>query len=103
RCTHVNIFRELLLVINQCIVCVLLTLRIYALYGRDIRIYAGMLGFGVVLLIISFWALVGKNGVPQTTVIGCHLHYSREEGVHLAVPSEALLVYDMVIFLALFH
>ncbi|KAJ7219673.1 hypothetical protein B0H12DRAFT_317001 [Mycena haematopus] len=102
-CTHVNIFRELLLVINQCLVCLLLTLRIYALYGRDIRVYVGMLGFGVVLLGISCWALVGKNGVPQTNVVGCHVNNSRERGVYLAVPWEALLVYDVVIFLALFY
>jgi len=102
-CTHVNLFRQLLLVINQCLVCLLLTLRIYALYGRNIRVYIGMLGFGAVSLGISCWALIGKNGVPVPNVVGCHINNSLKMGVYIAVPWEALLVYDLVIFLALFY
>ncbi|KAF8193236.1 hypothetical protein K438DRAFT_1829332, partial [Mycena galopus ATCC 62051] len=102
-CTHVNLFRQVLLVINQCLVCLLLTLRIYALYGRDLRVYVGMLGFGAVLLGLSCWALVGRKGVPETDVVGCHIDNSQKQGVYLAVPWEALLIYDVMIFVALFY
>ncbi|KAF7350278.1 hypothetical protein MVEN_01331800 [Mycena venus] len=102
-CPHVNVFRQLLLVINQCLVCLLLTLRIYALYGRNIRVYIGMLGFGAVLLGISCWALIRKSGVPQPNFVGCHIDNSQKLGVYLAVPWEALVIYDVVIFLALFY
>ncbi|KAJ6571478.1 hypothetical protein B0H19DRAFT_1130076 [Mycena capillaripes] len=102
-CTHVNLFRQVLLVINQCLVCLLLTLRIYALYGRDKRVYVGMLGFGAGLLGISCWALVGKNGAQEPNAIGCHIDNSQRLGIYIAVPWEALLVYDVVIFLALFY
>ncbi|KAJ7637343.1 hypothetical protein DFH06DRAFT_1219477 [Mycena polygramma] len=100
-CSHVNLFRQLLLVINQCLVCLLLTLRIYALYERDRRVYIGMLGFGATLLVISCWALVGKSGVPVPNVVGCHIDNSQKLGIYLAVPWEALLLYDVLIFWAL--
>ncbi|KAJ7135706.1 hypothetical protein C8R44DRAFT_768896 [Mycena epipterygia] len=102
-CPHVSLFRQLLLIVNQCIVCVLLTLRIYALYGLEKRIYIGLLAFGAVLLAVSCWALIGKSGVPQPDVIGCHIATSRKLGVYLAVPWEALFIYDVVIFIALFY
>ncbi|KAJ6564974.1 hypothetical protein DFH09DRAFT_1145416 [Mycena vulgaris] len=102
-CRHVNLFRQLLLIINQCIVCVLLTLRIYALYGLDKRVYLGMLGVGAVLLAVSCWALIGKNGVPEPDVVGCHIAESQRIGVYMAVPWEALFIYDVLIFIALFY
>ncbi|KAJ7661127.1 hypothetical protein B0H17DRAFT_329215 [Mycena rosella] len=101
-CPHINLFRQLLLVLTQCIVSVLLTLRIYALYSR--RVYLGMLGFAAVLLGLSCWALIGRRGgVPEPNAIGCHIANSRKIGVYTAVPWEALLIYDLVIFVALFH
>ncbi|KAJ7041529.1 hypothetical protein C8F04DRAFT_144275 [Mycena alexandri] len=93
----------LLLLVNQCVVCVLLTLRIYALYGLDKRVYIGLLGFGVILLGISCWALIGRSGVPEPNTVGCHIAISQNLGAYFAVPWEALFLYDVVIFLALFY
>ncbi|KAJ7051339.1 hypothetical protein C8F01DRAFT_1339831 [Mycena amicta] len=102
-CLHINLFRQLLLIINQCIVCILFTLRIYALYALDRRVYIGMFGLGAALLGLSCWALIGRNGGrPQVDVPGCHIAFDSERaGVYLAVPWEALFLYDIVIFAAL--
>ncbi|KAJ7487963.1 hypothetical protein FB451DRAFT_1226039 [Mycena latifolia] len=102
-CKHVNLFRQLLLLINQCIVCILLSLRIYALYGLNKRIYIGMLGFGAVLLAVSCWALIGKNGVPEPDTVGCHIAESKKLGLYMAVPWEAIVIYDVAIFIALLY
>ncbi|KAJ6484488.1 hypothetical protein C8R47DRAFT_1280792 [Mycena vitilis] len=49
------------------------------------------------------WALVGKSGVPVPNVVGCHIDNSQKLGIYLAVPWEALLLYDVLIFWALSH
>ncbi|KAJ7152724.1 hypothetical protein C8R43DRAFT_885977, partial [Mycena crocata] len=109
-CKHINLFRQLLLIFNQCIVCVLMTLRIYALYGLDKRLYISMLGFGSLLLAVSCWALIRKSGDPGPNAIGCHIAISQEMQVlrinwltDQAVPWEALFIYDIAIFGALFY
>ncbi|KAJ6613172.1 hypothetical protein B0H10DRAFT_2049797 [Mycena sp. CBHHK59/15] len=101
-CKHVNLFRQVILVLNQVTICVLLTVRIYALYGRDKRVYIYLLGTGIVLLVVSVWAISGKGGVPQPDAVGCHIATSKEVGIRQAVPWEALLLYDILIFVALF-
>ncbi|KAJ7096577.1 hypothetical protein B0H15DRAFT_962627 [Mycena belliarum] len=82
---------------------ILLTLRIYALYGLNKRVYVGMLGFGAVLLAVSCWALVGKNGIPDPDAVGCHIAVHEKLGVYMAVPWEALVIYDITIFIALLY
>ncbi|KAJ7751489.1 hypothetical protein DFH07DRAFT_826233 [Mycena maculata] len=102
---------SLLLLINQCIVCILLALRIYALYGLDKRVYVGMMAAGAFLLAISCWALIRKGGDPDVKAVGCHIAIPPQLCVvfppsplsHQAIPWEALLVFDVLIFVALSH
>ncbi|KAJ6476891.1 hypothetical protein C8R45DRAFT_1008164 [Mycena sanguinolenta] len=102
-CKHVNLFRQLLLVLNQTAICFLLTLRIYALYRRQTKVLVYMLGAGAVLMGISLWAISGKGGIPVHGVVGCHIANSQAIGIHLAVPWEALFIYDVLIVVALFY
>ncbi|KAF7350225.1 hypothetical protein MVEN_01325800 [Mycena venus] len=121
RCKHVNLFRQLLLIFNQTAICrmgptelphsavltpplsVLLTVRIYALYGRRTKVGVYMLGAGLTGLAISLWAISGKGGTPVPGVEGCHIANSAQIGIHLAVPWETLFLYDVIIFVALFY
>ncbi|KAJ7115060.1 hypothetical protein C8R43DRAFT_124672 [Mycena crocata] len=99
-CKRVNLFRQILLVLNQVTICVLLTLRIYALW-RDTRVWMYMLGAGGILMAVSMWAISGKGGIPVPGVEGCHIANSQTIGIHLAVPWEALFIYDIMVFAAL--
>ncbi|KAJ7867952.1 hypothetical protein B0H13DRAFT_1061911 [Mycena leptocephala] len=72
-CPDWNLARQVLLIVNQITVCILLTLRIYALYGRKKRIISSMLGFGTVLIGVSVWAASHAGGVPQRGEPGCNI------------------------------
>ncbi|KAJ7488060.1 hypothetical protein FB451DRAFT_1226335 [Mycena latifolia] len=100
-CKRVNLFRQLLLILNQTAICVLLTIRIYALYGRRSRIWMYMVAAAACLLAISLWAISGQGGTPVPEVEGCHIANSPSIGIHLAVPWEALFTYDLMIVVAL--
>ncbi|CAK5272337.1 unnamed protein product [Mycena citricolor] len=83
---------------------VLLTLRIYAIYGRGSHLWKYLIVAGLGLLAISVWAVSGSRGtpLPDDTAGGCHTGVSEKVAVHLVVPWEALFVYDWLIFAALF-
>ncbi|KAJ7053379.1 hypothetical protein C8F01DRAFT_1330200 [Mycena amicta] len=89
---------------------VLFTLRIYALYALDRRVYIGMFGLGAALLGLSCVrpdSFQEKFDV-QRRVCVCvcvlstlNLPVANAIPVDLAVPWEALFLYDIVIFAAL--
>ncbi|GLB40132.1 hypothetical protein LshimejAT787_0800030 [Lyophyllum shimeji] len=87
-----------MLVFNQVLVCILLTLRIYALYSRSFRILAYMVGSGAILVAISCWALFGQKSAPAQQASGCHIGLSSITAIHLAAAWEALFVYDTILF-----
>ncbi|KAF8990100.1 hypothetical protein BDQ17DRAFT_392957 [Cyathus striatus] len=97
-CKAYNFFWELLLVLNQVVVCILLALRIYALYSRSIRILACMVGSGVVLFIIICWSLFGQKIIGSQPEPGCHEGATEETAIHIASAWEALMIYDTMIF-----
>ncbi|KAJ7638362.1 hypothetical protein FB45DRAFT_902606 [Roridomyces roridus] len=101
-CSSFNMFRQILLIVAQVGVCLLFTLRIYALFGGDRRIVSGMLGIGMVLLGVSIWAAgsSGKGGVPE---LACNIADPRNIAIKIAIPWEAVFIYDLMIFSALFY
>ncbi|KAJ7053659.1 hypothetical protein C8F01DRAFT_1165782 [Mycena amicta] len=101
-CKSVNLFRQLLLILNQTLICFLLTVRIYALYGRGSKLWMYLTGAACCLLALSLWAISGRRSYPLVGVGGCHLGNSQDTGIHLAVPWEALFLYDCLIVVALF-
>ncbi|KAJ6550126.1 hypothetical protein B0H19DRAFT_1264988 [Mycena capillaripes] len=120
RCPDYNRVRQVLLIVNQVTVCraypivdripelnpgppVLLTLRIYALYGKDKRIISCMLGVGVILIAISIWASSKAGGVLQRGELGCNIADPRDAAIMMAIPWEALFFYDVLIFSLLFY
>jgi len=98
-CETYGLCRQLFLVVNVVLVGVLLTIRIFALYGRDWRILWFMLGTASVLLGISIWSLFGQHSYPAKNVSGCHIGISKETAVRLAVAWECLFVYDSLLFI----
>ncbi|KAH7921841.1 hypothetical protein BV22DRAFT_1038171 [Leucogyrophana mollusca] len=98
RCQQFTLVRQLLLVSNQVVICLLLTLRTYALYGCSKRILAFMLGGGLLLGGAACWTLAGQHTYPVDAGNGCLLAYSTTTAIRLAVAWEALFVYDSAMF-----
>ncbi|KAE9398764.1 hypothetical protein BT96DRAFT_920638 [Gymnopus androsaceus JB14] len=89
-----GLYRQITLVIQQVIVCVLLTMRIHALYGRSVRILSYMLGSGAILAGVAVWSLFGQKSSTATS--GCHI--ALEFTSDLATAWEALFCYDSILF-----
>ncbi|KAJ3865834.1 hypothetical protein EV359DRAFT_80131 [Lentinula novae-zelandiae] len=96
RCKSFGMYRQLVLFIQQVIVCVLLTMRIYALYGRNVKILGYMLGSATILAIVAAWSLFGQKSTTATS--GCHIGSDFTTSVHLATAWEALFCYDTILF-----
>jgi len=97
-CRHYNLFRQTLLIAQQAIVCILLTLRTYALYRRSLRVLRFLLGSGVVLAGVGLWAMFGQKSAPSQIGSGCHVGLSKVTAIRLASAWQALFVYDCLIF-----
>jgi len=98
-CKRYLLFRQLFLIANQIIVCILLTLRVYALYECSIRILRYLAGIGIILVFLPCWALLDEMNIPvQTTTFGCHVALPTITAYRLAGAWEALFVYDSIIF-----
>ncbi|KAI0702017.1 hypothetical protein C8T65DRAFT_655718 [Cerioporus squamosus] len=96
-CRHYAFFRQLLLIVNQVVVCYILFLRTFALYGRDWRVGGSILAFAMALLGISCWSIVGQHEDVELRG-GCHLAADRMTAIRLAVAWESLFLFDLTIF-----
>ncbi|KAI0746960.1 hypothetical protein C8Q80DRAFT_1178553 [Daedaleopsis nitida] len=96
-CRRYAFFRQVLLVVNQVVVCYILFLRTFALYGRDWRVGGTVLTFAFILLGISCWSIVGQKEDVELRG-GCHLAADRITAIRLAVSWEALFLFDLTIF-----
>ncbi|KAG2125041.1 hypothetical protein DEU56DRAFT_826099 [Suillus clintonianus] len=99
-CPKYLLSRELLIFVQQIIVCFMLTLRTYALYGCSKRLITWM-------VIISFalvgLALAGSSGHSLSTAVGvpgfgCYESYTTETAVSPGLAWASLFVYELLIF-----
>ncbi|KAF9029095.1 hypothetical protein BDZ89DRAFT_1065621 [Hymenopellis radicata] len=99
-CQKFNLYRQVLLIVTQVIVCVLLTIRIYALYGCSRRVLVYMFASGVVLGGVSCWSLFSQGHVdhPMEYWTGCHIGLDRHTARRIASAWEALFIYDSILF-----
>ncbi|KIK50364.1 hypothetical protein GYMLUDRAFT_462208 [Collybiopsis luxurians FD-317 M1] len=102
-CQAFHTFRGFLLIVEETVVGVLLTIRIYALYDRDKRTLAGMLSIGSVLLMIALFTILfhrsdNSDKILPGVDIGCHIIISFTVSVEQAAAWEALLLYNVMLF-----
>ncbi|KAJ3761156.1 hypothetical protein EV360DRAFT_38368, partial [Lentinula raphanica] len=98
-CKRYGVYRQMVLFIQQVIVCVLLTMRIYALYGRSIRILGYMLGSAFTLAVVAAWSLFGQKGTTASS--GCHIgidFITYQAFRNSSSAWEALFCYDSILF-----
>ncbi|KII83331.1 hypothetical protein PLICRDRAFT_58408 [Plicaturopsis crispa FD-325 SS-3] len=96
-CPAYSLGSQIILIVNEVVVCVILTLRVYALYQRSRRVLAFLLATGLLTLGLGGWALTSqKNTVFKQVYTGCHMANTRKSD--LAIPWEMLFVTDCIIF-----
>ncbi|KAI6142717.1 hypothetical protein BKA82DRAFT_2571857 [Pisolithus tinctorius] len=91
-------YREVLLFVNQSIVCTLFMIRTYALYGGNKRLLVFFLFAFLALVSSAAWSLVGQQATSAINVPGCQMIFHTNTAIHLAVPYEALCIFDTLIF-----
>ncbi|OSX63338.1 hypothetical protein POSPLADRAFT_1045690 [Postia placenta MAD-698-R-SB12] len=115
-CDDYALYRQILLIGAQVVVCIILCLRIYALYNRSKAILVGVVGTGATLMALAVFAVTGQSSSTALDS-GCHLGESRITGIRelhdlsslgrpdvnfnqpgVAVAWEALFLYDVLIF-----
>ncbi|THH12890.1 hypothetical protein EW146_g7278 [Bondarzewia mesenterica] len=100
KCKTYEHFRQILMLANQVVVFILLTMRTYALIGMRRSRLTRILdmrskrpnGFNVQ------WSLVGQHDTVLSGVNGCHVEMTKSTGVHVAVAWEAQVGFDLLIF-----
>ncbi|PPR05491.1 hypothetical protein CVT26_009058 [Gymnopilus dilepis] len=77
--------------------CIMLTLRVYALYECSLQILAFLIVCASIVIAVSCWSLFAQKGAPSDQA-GCHIGISLETNSDLASAWEGLFFYDTVIF-----
>ncbi|KAG2138788.1 hypothetical protein BD769DRAFT_227734 [Suillus cothurnatus] len=101
-CQSYLIYREVLLFLQQIFVCLILTLRTYALYCRNKRILAWMVIIGSVLGGVT----AGTLGFRSSTLVpgfNCFESYSQKIAVSPGLGWTTLLLYELLIFVLTVH
>ncbi|KAF5352990.1 hypothetical protein D9758_007967 [Tetrapyrgos nigripes] len=99
-CRPFHLFREILLVSTQVVVCILLTLRLYAFYDRSRQVLIFMLSFASVLAALACFAVFfGQESTSSLTSFGCHTQLQFITAVQVASAWEALFLYDSVLLI----
>ncbi|TCD67348.1 hypothetical protein EIP91_000215, partial [Steccherinum ochraceum] len=95
-CHAYALFRQISLLVAQFMVCAILIIRTYALWGRSRRILACMITTSVVLAALSLWALTAQKHATSYHS-SCYPGLTKSAAIHLAVGWECLFVFDTLI------
>lgn len=98
-CKTTSLLNQILLFFNQAMICLLLLIRVYAIYARDRRILYLFATMCTVMLTATILSLVKQRSSMQTRLSGCKLAHTESNAIRLAVPWECMLVYDAVVLL----
>jgi len=96
-CKAYVLYRQLMLVAAQIVVCYILTMRTYALYSQSRRVLTLMLCISGVLLGVSGWAIADQQAGISISQ-GCHAASSRVAAIRIAIAWECLFLFDCMIF-----
>ncbi|GAW07861.1 hypothetical protein LENED_009881 [Lentinula edodes] len=100
----VSLFSSGLTESRYVIVCILLTIRIYALYHCSRRMLIYMLVTGFTLGGLSIFAIFfGQSSQSVLTPTGCHTQLTLITSIQVAAAWEALFLYDSMLFVMTLH
>ncbi|KAL5476769.1 hypothetical protein ACEPAI_2955 [Sanghuangporus weigelae] len=97
-CDALQKFHQFFSVLVQIIVGVILIIRTYALYERNVKIAIIMAIFAFIVVCIGVWAILGKSSVVEepfdlSFMLGCHPLIAREE--YVFSPPFPLIINDI--------
>ncbi|KAF8188825.1 hypothetical protein K438DRAFT_1833405 [Mycena galopus ATCC 62051] len=96
-CMRATILRQVHLFATQVVVSLIMILRVYALYGSNLRVTCLLLGIGACVIAVTVWSMYGQKSAPAF-LEGCHVAIMRSTAVRLAGAWQALLFLDCTIF-----
>ncbi|KAG2139294.1 hypothetical protein DEU56DRAFT_325853 [Suillus clintonianus] len=104
-CSKYTLYRQLVIFAQAIIVCLIMTIRTYALYGCSKRLLTWLI---IILVALAGGASVGTFGrFSGNTIIlpgiGCYETYTAETSVRLGLAWMALFVFDSLIFALTVH
>lgn len=99
-CSRYMLARELFFFLQQITVCLTLTLRIYALYGRSRRLLSCMMIIGLALTGGASAGTFGDNSNTAIYISGsdCHNTLTAEKAIRYGVAWIAVFIYELLIF-----
>ncbi|KAG2097010.1 uncharacterized protein F5147DRAFT_715732 [Suillus discolor] len=99
-CSRYMLVRELFLYLQQIIVCVILTLRIYALYGRSRRLLGYIVIIGLALMGGASAGSFGNNSNTAIYIQGsdCHNTFTAKIAMRYGLAWIAVFVFELLIF-----
>jgi len=101
-CRHLQSYHQCLELAIQLIICVLLIIRIYALYGGERWVVGLLLAIVGVDVVVGCWSTLSNAPIPMPplalTAQGCSEPLGNEQGFHLAIAWGGQLVFDATCF-----
>ncbi|KAJ6564995.1 hypothetical protein DFH09DRAFT_1315242 [Mycena vulgaris] len=97
RCHAYHIGHQVLLVGTQLTVCIVMLLRIYALYGRNVRFLAWFLALSTPFLAVIVWVMIGISK-PSLGVMLASPQRLPTLQIDLSAAWAGLFLYDSIIF-----
>ncbi|KAF8876004.1 hypothetical protein BD779DRAFT_1804446 [Infundibulicybe gibba] len=98
-CKNYELSKQVSIAVNQLLVSVLMTLRVYALYGCSPRILRNMAITGAAVGSVACWAVfANQNTTVSQQMFDCHTGLSYDTSKRLAIAWEALFAYDSIVF-----
>ncbi|KAF9525426.1 hypothetical protein CPB83DRAFT_859539 [Crepidotus variabilis] len=101
-CHSLQSYHQYFSIVVQLVIATLLSIRVYALYGRRRRVL--FLLFAVILAAFAAgcWSFISKKKEEKPSIYlptGCAATHPRDEAIHLTIAWGGMLVFDMIIFL----
>ncbi|KAG1841867.1 hypothetical protein C8R48DRAFT_738551 [Suillus tomentosus] len=100
-CVKYTLCRQLFFLFQGLIVCLILTIRIYALYGCNKRVLIWMIIIGFILVIVACAGTFGHFSSNATIYpgVGCYETYTAPIAARVGLAWVALFVFELLIFI----
>jgi len=101
-CHHLQSYHQYLETVIQLIVCFLLIIRIYAIYGQKRWVIWLLLAIVAVDIAVSYWGILSNAPIAVSQLVqsaqGCSEPLGSEQGFHLAIAWSGQFAFDATCF-----
>ncbi|KAH9021572.1 hypothetical protein EDB85DRAFT_2152287 [Lactarius pseudohatsudake] len=103
-CEGLHVYHEIFGIFVQSLAGLLCLIRVYALYGRSLRVLGILFSVGIGSILVGCWAMIGSRRAKVETiqvissVTGCNQYMPIEGGRYAALTWLGMLVFDSAIF-----